>query len=73
MTDKVMGPLLPIHFRENFQSNKSHLKCNVNARISITALHTPFYKTVVLTTLVAVARLGNASSPICVTFVILPA
>jgi len=66
-----MRPLLPIHFRENFQSNKSHPKRNVNARISITALQTPPYKTVVLATHVAVARLANASSPICVTFIVL--
>jgi len=73
VADKVMGPLLLIHFREKFRSNKSHPKCNVNARISITALQMPLHETVVLATLVAVARLGNANSPIRVTFIILPA
>jgi hypothetical protein len=69
VAEKMMGPLLPIHSREKFQPNKSHPKCNVNIRISIIALQTPSYKTVVLATLVAVARLENARSPICVTLI----
>jgi hypothetical protein len=58
----MMGPLLPIHSRQKFQSNKSHPQRNVNVRISIIALQAPSYRTVMLATLVAVEDLGTQAA-----------